>query len=91
MLYEVITVINREGKVVTWNQAMERLTGIGAADMVGKGNYEYALPFYGESVITSYSIHYTKLYEGVPSSRSVTGTCGSRPSIVALKTSSRVS
>jgi len=41
-------VINREGKVVTWNQAMERLTGIGAADMVGKGNYEYALPFYGE-------------------------------------------
>jgi len=41
-------VIDREGKVVTWNQAMENLTGIAAADMVGKGNYEYALPFYGE-------------------------------------------
>jgi hypothetical protein len=27
---------------------MENLTGIEAADMVGKGNYEYALPFYGE-------------------------------------------
>ena len=27
---------------------MENLTGIAAADMVGKGNYEYALPFYGE-------------------------------------------
>ena len=34
--------------MVTWNQAMENLTGIAAADMVGKGNYEYALPFYGE-------------------------------------------
>jgi len=41
-------VIDGEGKVVTWNQAMENLTGVAAADMVGKGNYEYALPFYGE-------------------------------------------
>jgi len=41
-------VIDSAGKVVTWNQAMENLTGIAAADMVGKGNYEYALPFYGE-------------------------------------------
>jgi PAS domain S-box-containing protein len=41
-------VIDSEGKVVTWNQAMENLTGVAAADMVGKGNYEYALPFYGE-------------------------------------------
>jgi PAS domain S-box-containing protein len=41
-------VIDSHGKVVTWNQAMENLTGIAAGDMVGKGNYEYALPFYGE-------------------------------------------
>jgi PAS domain S-box-containing protein len=41
-------VIDSQGKVVTWNQAMENLTGIAAADMVGRGNYEYALPFYGE-------------------------------------------
>jgi PAS domain S-box-containing protein len=41
-------VIDSEGKVVTWNKALENLTGIAAADMVGKGNYEYALPFYGE-------------------------------------------
>jgi PAS domain S-box-containing protein len=41
-------VIDSEGKVVTWNQAMENLTGVAAAAMVGKGNYEYALPFYGE-------------------------------------------
>ena len=41
-------VIDSNGEVVSWNQAMENLTGIAAADMVGKGNYEYALPFYGE-------------------------------------------
>jgi PAS domain S-box-containing protein len=41
-------VIDSEGKVVTWNQAMENLTGIAAADIVGKGDYEYSLPFYGD-------------------------------------------
>jgi len=41
-------VIDRKGRVITWNLAMEELTGIKAEDMVGKGKYEYALPFYGE-------------------------------------------
>jgi PAS domain S-box-containing protein len=41
-------VVDCDGKVVTWNQAMEKLLGIKAEDMVGKGDYEYALPFYGE-------------------------------------------
>ena len=41
-------VIDNKGTVVTWNHAMENLTGIKADDMVGKDNYEYALPFYGE-------------------------------------------
>lgn len=40
-------VVDNEGKVVTWNRAMERLLGIRAAEMVGKGDYEYAIPFYG--------------------------------------------
>jgi PAS domain S-box-containing protein len=40
-------VINREGYVITWNRAMEDLTGVPAQAMVGKGDYEYALPFYG--------------------------------------------
>ncbi len=39
--------IDAEGKVVTWNKAMERLTGAKAEDMLDKGDYEYALPFYG--------------------------------------------
>jgi PAS domain S-box-containing protein len=41
-------VINRDGVVITWNRAMEELTGVSAQYMVGKGDYEYALPFYGE-------------------------------------------
>lgn len=41
-------VINNEGKVIAWNKAIEELTGTKAPDMLGKGDYEYALPFYGE-------------------------------------------
>ena len=41
-------VIDREGKVIAWNRAIEEMTGIMAADMLGKGNYEYALTFYRE-------------------------------------------
>ncbi len=41
-------VIDLEGKVIAWNSAMELLTSIPADKMLGKGNYEYALPFYKE-------------------------------------------
>ena len=41
-------VIDREGRVIAWNRAMQEMMGIGAAAMLGKGDYEYALPFYGE-------------------------------------------
>lgn len=40
-------VINTKGKIITWNKAIETLTGLCASDMIGKGNFEYALPFYG--------------------------------------------
>ena len=40
--------IDKEGKVVAWNRAIERMTGVKAEDMLGKGDYEYALPFYGK-------------------------------------------
>ena len=40
--------IDREGKVIAWNKAVEEMTGVKAENMLGKGNYEYALPFYGE-------------------------------------------
>jgi PAS domain S-box-containing protein len=41
-------VIDREGKVIAWNHAIEEMTGVRAEDILGKGDYEYAIPFYGE-------------------------------------------
>ena len=41
-------VIDNERTVIAWNRAMEAMTGIKAKDILGKGDYEYALPFYGE-------------------------------------------
>lgn len=46
-LPDATLVIDREGTVIAWNRTMENLTGVQADDMLGKGNYEYALPFYG--------------------------------------------
>jgi len=40
-------VIDMDKKVVVWNRAMEELSGVPAHEMIGKGGYEYALPFYG--------------------------------------------
>jgi PAS domain S-box-containing protein len=40
--------IDMAGHVIIWNRAIEDMTGIPAADMLGKGDYEYALPFYGK-------------------------------------------
>ncbi len=41
-------VIDRGGRVIAWNRAIEAMTGVKAGEMLGKGNYEYAIPFYGE-------------------------------------------
>ena len=41
-------VIDRQSKVIAWNKAIEELTGKSAGDILGKGNYEYSLPFYSE-------------------------------------------
>lgn len=40
--------ITADGKIIAWNQAMQTLTGVMTEDILGKGNYEYSLPFYGE-------------------------------------------
>jgi len=40
--------IDRQGCVTAWNRAMEALTGVASQDMIGKGNGEYALAFYGK-------------------------------------------
>lgn len=47
-LPEATFVIDNDGKVIVWNKAIEKLTGISKGDMIGRGDYEYSLPFYGE-------------------------------------------
>lgn len=39
--------IDLRGRVIAWNRSIEEMTGVSSADMLGKGGYEYALPFYG--------------------------------------------
>lgn len=46
-LPDATLVIDKSGKVIAWNRAMEAMTGVKKEDMIGKSNYEYALPFYG--------------------------------------------
>ena len=41
--------IDRHGVVIAWNAAMEQLTGVNEKAMLGKGNYEYSIPFYGDT------------------------------------------
>lgn len=40
--------VDLDGRLIAWNKAMEKLSGINAETVLGKGDYEYALPFYGE-------------------------------------------
>ncbi len=41
-------VIDRQRRVIAWNRAIEDLSGVKAQDILGKGDHEYAIPFYGE-------------------------------------------
>jgi PAS domain S-box-containing protein len=40
-------VLDRDGRILAWNRAIEAMTGIPKEQMIGKGNYEDAIPFYG--------------------------------------------
>jgi PAS domain S-box-containing protein len=40
--------VDRKGRVIVWNKAMEKMSGIKARDMLGKANHEYSLVFWGE-------------------------------------------
>jgi PAS domain S-box-containing protein len=39
--------IDLEGKIIFWNRAIEELTGAAAGDMIGSGDHEYSMQFYG--------------------------------------------
>lgn len=53
-------VIDRYGKVIAWNRAIEVMTEVKASDILGKDNYEYALPFYGQRrpLLVDFALHY---------------------------------
>jgi len=38
--------IDRAGHVIAWNRAIEEMTGIPSAEMIGRGDHAYAVPFY---------------------------------------------
>ncbi|WP_211290130.1 histidine kinase dimerization/phosphoacceptor domain -containing protein [Methanobacterium subterraneum] len=40
--------IDVEGRVISWNRAIEEMTWVWSEEILGKDNYEYSLPFYGE-------------------------------------------
>ena len=40
-------VVDTEGRVIAWNRAMEAMTGVAKADMIGNADGGYALAFYG--------------------------------------------
>ncbi len=48
-LPDATVVIDKDSRVIAWNRAIEKMTGLKAVEILGKGDYEYALPFYGES------------------------------------------
>ncbi len=41
-------VIDQQGKGLAWNRSMEEMTGIREEDILGKGDYAYAVPYYGK-------------------------------------------
>ncbi|WMW65292.1 PAS domain S-box protein [Nitratidesulfovibrio liaohensis] len=49
-LPDAALVLDANRRVIAWNRAMEEMTGHSASEMLGRGNFEYALPFYGERI-----------------------------------------
>jgi diguanylate cyclase (GGDEF)-like protein/PAS domain S-box-containing protein len=45
---DIFFAINTEGRVIVWNKACEKFLGVKKTDIIGKGNHEYAIPFYGK-------------------------------------------
>lgn len=41
-------VIDTQGRVIAWNHAIEEMTGVRSTEMLGRGDHEYSIPFYGE-------------------------------------------
>jgi diguanylate cyclase (GGDEF)-like protein/PAS domain S-box-containing protein len=64
-------VIDRDKKVIAWNKAIEKMTGVPKKDIIGLGSYAYAMPFYNKKrpvlidLIFSYDEKTSSLYPNV--------------------------
>jgi len=47
-LPDATLVVDKERKVIAWNRAVEEMTGVRKEDILGKGDYAYAVAFYGK-------------------------------------------
>ena len=70
-LPDATMVIDAQGTIIAWNQAIEKLTRVQASQILGKGDYEYALPFYGRrrpvmiDLVIDYDEDVTSAYRSV--------------------------
>lgn len=48
VLPDATFVIDHQGRVISWNRSIEEMSGVPKAEMIQKGDYEHALPFYGQ-------------------------------------------
>jgi len=48
LLPDTTFAVDLEGRIILWNRSAEELTGVKASDMLGKGEREYSIPFFGE-------------------------------------------
>ncbi len=46
-LPDATLVVDGDSRVIAWNRAMEKMSGVRSEAMLGKGDFEYAEPFYG--------------------------------------------
>lgn len=62
-------VIDQDGKVIIWNQAIEKKTSVPKEDILGKGNYAHSIPAYGKrrpsliDLIKDYSPEFSSKYD----------------------------
>jgi len=69
--------IDGKGGIIAWNRAIEEMTGVKASEMLGRGDHEYALPFYGErrpiliDLVLKHEAEFAAGYEGLARSESI--------------------
>ncbi len=64
--------IDKERRVIIWNKAIEKMTGVPASEIIGKSNYAHTLPFYGEKRLLLLDLFFNKKNENPDQYSSVT-------------------